>query len=149
MTQERRTRNPFKRFFINRRYQLKYTFMVVAVSTLITASFGYLYYRNERAQSEMLAIQSPDLAAMVSSSDCKVLFTLLAFFVLQFAVIFFFGLFYTHRVAGPVYRLQKYFEEVERTGELKDFQGVREKDEFLPLFETLSRAIAAVRNKRS
>lgn len=147
MTQERRKRNLLTRFYIDRRYQLKYTFMVVAVSTLITAAFGYLYYRNETAKSEILAIQSPDVAAMISSSDHTVLFTLVAFFVLQFCVIFFFGLFYTHRVAGPIYRLQRYFEEVERTGVLADFEGVREKDEFLPLFETLARAIAAVRKK--
>lgn len=144
MTQERRDRSLIGRFYIDRSYQLKYTLMVVVLTTAITAVFGYMYYRNEAAKTEILQIQNPDLASMLSSSDHTVLFSLLGFFVFQFIVIFFFGLFYTHRVAGPVYRLKKYFERIETTGEVSDFEGVRNKDEFPELFEVLSRAITKV-----
>lgn len=147
MTQERRERGLLKRFYINRSYQLKHTMMAVLASTLMTLVFGYMYYRNESAKTEMLQIQNPDLASMLSASDHTVLYSLLAFFLLQFVTIFFLGLFFTHRVAGPIYRLQKYFETVEYSGVVSPFEGVRENDEFKELFEVLARTITKVRQR--
>lgn len=126
---------------------MKHTMMVVVITTLITAVFGFMYYRNEAAKTEMLQIQNPDLASMLSSSDHTVLYTLLAFFLFQFFAIFFFGLFFTHRVAGPIYRLQKYFKLVESNGILSTFEGVREKDEFKELFEVLANAVSKVQGR--
>lgn len=147
MTQERREKSLIRRFYINQRYQLKYTLMVAVITTFITALWGWLYYANESEKTELLQIQNPELAALVTTSDQSVLLYLLAFFVFQFLIILFFGIYYTHRVAGPVYRLQKYFDTVEKTGELAVFERVRERDEFQQMYETLSRAVERLRSK--
>ncbi|MCB0309249.1 MAG: hypothetical protein KDD48_07740, partial [Bdellovibrionales bacterium] len=113
------------------------------------AVFGWMYYRNEAAKTEMLQIQNPELGSLIQSSDHAILMYLMGFFVLQFFVMLFFGLYFTHRVAGPIYRLKKYMEKVEETGNFSVFDGVREKDEFQSLFEIFVRLSRRLQDKEA
>jgi methyl-accepting chemotaxis protein len=127
-----------RRYLVDRRFQFKYTFLILAISSAIYAFFGYQLYRGELARTEILKIQNSDVAALVSSQDTAVLAYLIGFFLLQAASLIVLGILITHRIAGPVYRVQRYLEEAAKGGELKPLDGIRSRDEFHGFFDALS-----------
>ena len=68
-------------------------------------------------------------------------------FLLPF--MFLIGLHITHRVAGPLYRIDCYLDEVARTGELPGVCKVREGDELQALVSALNLAFARLEADRS
>jgi methyl-accepting chemotaxis protein len=138
-----------RRYLVDKRFQMKYTLMVVAFSTVLFWVLGYLLYQKTRANTEILGIQNPDLLALVSGQDLHVLYLLFGFFVLQVASLFVLGILITHRIAGPVHRVQRYLEEAAETGQMGPLSPVRNQDEFQEFFESLSRLMEKARGDRS
>jgi methyl-accepting chemotaxis protein len=127
-----------RRYLIDRRFQFKYTAMVVLISSALFAFFGYKLYRGELARTEILQIQNMDVRNLVATQDTNILYYLIGFFLLQAASLVILGILITHRIAGPVHRVQKYLEEAAKGGELKPLDKVRSRDEFHEFFDSLS-----------
>ncbi len=138
MKKEFRSQN---RFLINLKFQFKYTMMVVTFSSLVFAVLGYKFYQSELGKQKLLQIQNPDILEMVQHHDHTVLYYLIGFFVVQVASILFLGIILTHRIAGPIFRVQKTLEEAIETKEVIPIRPVRKNDEFQGFFDALHKFI--------
>ncbi len=134
-----------RRYLVNKKFQIKYTLLVISFSAVIYGILGYLLYRKEVANSEILQIQHLELNQMIQSQDFGILIYLAIFFFLQVGSLFILGILITHRIAGPVYRVHKYLEGVAESGSIRPMEPVREQDEFSEFFESLGSAIEKVR----
>lgn len=134
------------RFLINLKFQLKYPLMVVGLSSIVFAIFGYKLYQSEIGKQKLLMIQNPEVMQLVQSHDHQILYYLIGFFVIQVASILFLGMILTHRIAGPIFRVEKTLEEAIRTKELIPIRPVRKNDEFQSFFDTLQRFIETFTN---
>jgi hypothetical protein len=123
---ERRSapRRPYKRqlrnFLIDRGLQLRYILTVTIVSAVISASLGYLIWRqaadaSNHVMSQMVGLDS-DLrstaSGVLSSGDHTLIFTMVIFgcglvLVLSLAL-----LVMTHKVAGPLYKVSHHFDDL-------------------------------------
>ena len=136
-----------RRYLVDRRFQMKYTLMVMVVSSIIFAGLGYQVYQTAATNTEILKIQNLDVKAMVDASDHRMLILLLAAFVLQIASLFVLGILITHRIAGPVFRVQKYLDEMADTGEVKPLNPIRNRDEFREFFDSLTRVVEMMKKR--
>jgi methyl-accepting chemotaxis protein len=127
-----------RRYLVDRRFQMKYTLMVVLASSVLFGLFGYQLYKGELARTEILKIQNLDVQGLVQSQDSHVLWYLAGFFVLQVASLVVLGILITHRIAGPMFRVHQYLEELAKGGEVKPLDKIRSRDEFHEFFESLS-----------
>jgi nitrogen fixation/metabolism regulation signal transduction histidine kinase len=130
-----------RRYLVNRRFQFKYTAMVVLFSSVIFAVLGYELYRRTLANTEILKIQNLDVKALVTGQDRQILYLLAGFFILQVASLFVLGILITHRIAGPLFRVHRYLEEIAESGRIRPLNPVRSRDEFHEFFESLAKVV--------
>lgn len=135
-------------YLVNRRFQVKYALFAVGMSAVIYGVLGYLLYQKELANSRILQIQNPTLQQLVEAQDYQILYWLLGFFFLQVVLLFVLGIVITHRIAGPIRRVHRYFEEVAEKGEMPPLGVVRKGDEFQPFFESLHEAAEVMQTKK-
>jgi HAMP domain-containing protein len=116
---QRKVRN----YLIDRRFQLKYTGMVVLVTVSVASGLGYMAYGFSQGQTEALTAQimaQPDLGADTASDleqfahqeDRKIRNAILAGVLLLTLALGLTGIIVTHRVVGPAYRMRRLFEHV-------------------------------------
>lgn len=125
------------RFLVNFKFQLKYASIVVGVSSIVFCILGYKFYESEIGKQKLLQIQNPDILEMVQGHDHQTLFYLIGFFVIQILSILFFGIMLTHRIAGPIFRVQKDLETAIENNEIPTIRPVRKNDEFKGFFDAL------------
>ena len=77
------------------------------------------------------------LAEVPSILLTNVMVTLLVLVPLSFGV----GLLATHRIAGPIWRMQRYLDDISERGSSKGLVQLRERDEFQSFAHSLNRAI--------
>lgn len=129
------------RFLVNLGFQLKYTVMVATFASIVFAILGYKFYQSELGKQKLLQIQNPDILEMVQGHDHATLYYLIGFFVIQIASILFLGVMLTHRIAGPIFRVQKDLETAIETNEIPTIRPVRKNDEFKGFFDALHQFI--------
>lgn len=153
---KRRLRN----YLLDPRFQLKYTGMVVGVAALVGAVLGAVAYDYSTQQTEALTAElvmrqaSMDERAIekiqsdAEAEDRKVLGSIVGGVLLLCLVLAVTGVFVTHRVVGPAYKMRKLLREVAR-GRLR-FQGkLRKGDELQELFEAFSGMVASLRERQA
>ncbi|HLG20086.1 MAG TPA: hypothetical protein VI895_09785 [Bdellovibrionota bacterium] len=130
-----------RRYLIDPRFQMKYTLLIVVLSAVVYGILGYKLYQKDLAITQVLQIQNLDLQDMVRTQDAYILYYLAGFFLLQVISLVVLGILITHRIAGPVYRVQRYLEEMAKSGDIKPMDSIRSKDEFHEFFESISGVI--------
>ena len=136
-----------RRYLVDSRFQIKYTMFVVVLSSVVFAILGYKLYQLNMTNTEILQIKAGDIAEMVKEYDRGLLYILGGFFLLQVASLFVLGILITHRIAGPMYRVNRVLEEVVRTGKVQSLQKVRSRDEFMGFFGTLGEVLDVLETK--
>ena len=121
--------------------------MIVFFSAIIFSILGYQLYEKEIANTKILQIQNLDLQSLVESQDTHILYYLAGFFLLQVASLIVLGILLTHRIAGPVFRVHKYLDDLAQSGEIKPLDTIRSRDEFHQFFESLSTVINRLKAK--
>ncbi len=134
-------------YLINTRFQMKYTLMVILISAVIFCIFGYKLYHIELEKTAILQIKSFDVRNLVRAQDRTVLYYLAGFFCLQIVSLLGLGIFITHRIAGPVFRMRRYLDEIANTGKIPTLDRIRSKDEFQEFFDALTRMIDRFQKK--
>jgi methyl-accepting chemotaxis protein len=125
------------RFLVNFKFQLKYAAIVATLSSAVFAVLGYKFYQSEIGKQRLLQIQHPDLLEMIQTQDHTTLYYLIGFFVIQILSILFLGIMLTHRIAGPIFRVQNDLETAIETGQIPVIRPVRKNDEFKGFFDAL------------
>lgn len=154
-TKQRKIRN----YLLDRRFQLKYTGMVLFVTVTVASVLGYVAYRFSRGQTEALtahiAAQSDldegtagDLERFAEQEDRKVRNAIVfgvACLALALGVT---GIVVTHRVVGPAYRMRRLFEHVGR-GRFEVTTGIRKGDELQDLYRSFAEMVESLRGQRA
>ena len=152
---QRRMRN----YLLDRRFQLKYTGMVLLVTVSVASGLGYVAYRFSRGQTEALTAHiasQPDLGAdtatdleeFAQQEDRKIRNAIVVGVLLLTLALGFTGIMVTHRVVGPAYRMRRLFEHVGE-GKLEITTGIRKGDELQELYHSFAEMVESLRDQRA
>jgi nitrogen fixation/metabolism regulation signal transduction histidine kinase len=146
-------------YLLAKRFQLKYTLLIVFITSILSIFLGSLLYNTHKENSEIILsatlsdsqYRDPALLKQLEKnfkeSDTKVLYSLIGLLVAFVLLLTILGIFITHRIAGPVYRMKKICERI-GTGDLSIDGRLRKRDELKDLFESLSNMVVCLRNRK-
>ena len=154
-----KTQRRMRNYLIDRRFQLKYTGMVLLVTVTVAGGLGYLAYGFSRGQTEALTAQimaQPDLAADTASDleefaqqeDRNIRNAIFAGVLLLTLALGLTGIIVTHRVVGPAYRMRRLFAHVGE-GKLEITTGIRKGDELQELYHSFADMVESLRDQRA
>lgn len=141
-----------KKFLINADFQIQFIASLLLIS-IVSMSIIYLandYFFHTYMQKGQLLNLPPDHPYFLMIHEQKrfmtKVFITVAFSISSVAIIW--GLFYSHKIAGPLYRLQRYFTDaaIEST-ELKSKIYFRDDDFFQEVPVSINRYIDSVNDK--
>ncbi len=134
---------------LNARFQLKYCFMLVAMSSIISSGLGYFLVDQMRENSRMLQLEADlDAAfqAQLADADAQMVLMMVGALVIFNILIFFIGVFITHRMAGPIYVFRRYLLSLS-DGRVPQIRRLRRGDEFKEVLEALEVACDAIQSR--
>ncbi len=132
-------------FLIDSKFQLKYTLIIVLVGVLVSALLGYFIFKLNLENRELLGIEA-EMMAHVEQIDSKSMYYLFGFVGVMAMFLFFWGIFITHRVAGPIYIITRYLGEI-RDGKTPDVRPLRKGDELQPFFDVFSGMLDSIKQR--
>ena len=153
-----KTQRRMRNYLIDRRFQLKYTGMVLLVTVSVAGGLGYMAYGFSKGQTEALTMQiatqldldadtATDLEQFALQEDRKIRNAILAGVLLLTLALGFTGIIVTHRVVGPAYRMRRLFEHV-ADGKFEVTTGIRKGDELQDLFHSFADMVESLRDQR-
>ena len=148
-----------RNYLLDRRFQLKYTGMVLVVTVAVASALGYVAYRFSKGQTEALTAQiagqpdfdedtAADLERFARDEDRKIRNAIVAGVLLLTLALGLTGIVVTHRVVGPVYRMRRLFRHVGE-GKLEVSTGIRKGDELQELYQSFAEMVECLRGQRS
>ena len=148
-----------KNYLLDRRFQLKYTGMVLLVTVAVASVLGYLAYDFSKGQTEAFTAQlaaQPDLDEATANEleqfaqqeDRRVRNAIVAGVLLLTIALGLTGILVTHRVVGPAYRMKRLFEHVGE-GHLEVTTGIRKGDELQDLYHSFAQMVESLREQRA
>ena len=154
-----RKQRRLKNYLLDRRFQLKYTGMVLLVTVAVAGVLGYLVYDFSRGQTEALtahiaaqpdldAATAADLERFAQQEDRKIRNAIVGGVALLTLALGLTGILVTHRVVGPAYRMKRLFEHVGE-GHLRVTTGIRKGDELQDLYRSFAQMVDSLREQRS
>lgn len=152
---KRRMRN----FLLDKRFQLKYTGMVVAVTVVVAAVLGWFAYDYSRGQTESLSITimmqpelnpeaAADIEAYAEARDRQVLLAIGGGILILALTLGFTGIVVTHKVVGPSYKMRRLFREI-AAGHLKVDSKLRKGDELQDVFQAFEEMVSTLRTRQT
>ena len=146
-------------YLLDRRFQLKYTGMVLLVTVAVAGVLGYLAYDFSKGQTEAFTTQlaaQPDLDPAIASDlkqlarqeDRRVRNAIITGVLLMTLALGITGIIVTHRVVGPAYRMRRLFEHVSE-GHLEVTTGIRKGDELQDLYRSFAEMVESLREQRA
>jgi signal transduction histidine kinase len=146
--QGRRARR-ISNLLLNRKFQLKYCFMLVGLSSAISVALGWFLVQQVRENSRMLQLEAEldeAFQAQLADADAQIFLVLVGSFLLFNVLLFFVGVFITHRMAGPIFVLRRYLLALAE-GRLPQIRKLRKGDEFKEVLEALVVAADALQHR--
>ncbi len=152
-------RRRIRNYLLNPRFQLKYTFMVVAVTVVVAGVLGYFAYDYSRGLTEALSINmsmQPDLPpetvaeleGWAEREDRKVLTAIVMGILVLTLTLALTGIMVTHRLVGPAYKLRMLLNEVS-AGKLRLAGRLRKGDELQEVFEAFREMVESLRGAQA
>jgi len=150
MPGKRKIRN----YVVNRSYQLRYVMIIVVLCATLLSVLGYYWYSEMKVASDIvevnvIATMREGLARSVQEDiarhDQARILILVGAGVLLCLVIAGFTLIFTHRVAGPLYVLNRHMEQI-KAGRLTSVRAMRKGDSipgFFNAFHEMSESLRA------
>jgi len=132
-------------FLIDRKFQLKYTMIIVLVGVVVSALLGYFIYRLNMENRDLLGIDA-EMMTHVQQIDSYTMYYLVGFVVIMALVLFIWGIFITHRVAGPIFIISRYLHQLGE-GDVPQTRPLRKGDELKGFFDTFSEMLNAMKQR--
>lgn len=148
---QRRLRN----YLLDPKVQLKFTVIMVVLTTVLTASLGYFWYGEVRTTSSMLRVNAlsslgSDVADKIDQEvaqyDRRRLLVLIGFGVLLALLSAGYGIIVTHKVAGPIFKMTRHMKDIE-ANRLYRLWGLRKGDQLQEFFSSFQGMHAALRER--
>jgi nitrogen fixation/metabolism regulation signal transduction histidine kinase len=147
MTEEKPPPLYRRKYLLNPRFQLKYTFMFIALAAVVAGALGTRLYSTVRENSQLIAMDDSEANATVQTQlneqDRKVLYEIFAWLAGLVGAIAVMGILITHKVAGPALVLTRNLREL-ADGRMPRLRPLRKNDELLDLFEALHAAVTRI-----
>lgn len=148
-----------RNYLLDRRFQLKYTSMVVGVTLIVASLLGAVAYSESKGQTEALQIQlaaQPDLDPQVAAHldafgkerDRQMLASIMAGIGLLTLALGLTGIVITHKIIGPAYRIRKLLATVAR-GHLRVDGALRKGDELQDVFGAFNDMVTTLRARQA
>lgn len=148
-----RQRRKIRNYLIDRRVQTRITLMMVTLSSLLTAFLGSFWYAEIRKASGLIRTSAiatlgeeaaNSLGRELAAQDQLRLLLLVGFAVVIALLIAACGIVYSHRFAGPLFKIKCLMGEIE-AGRLADLGSLRRGDQLQEFFRTFERMHGALR----
>jgi HAMP domain-containing protein len=149
-------------YVVDRRFQLKYTGLLILFGGAIMAAFGYAVWREVVINSELLegkrieqgllagkagAVPTmADFQEALNAADHRMLAIILLASLAVAVTLGLLGILITHRIAGPVLVLSRYAEALAQ-GTYPPMRALRKNDELQEYFELFRRAVDRLKDK--
>jgi hypothetical protein len=151
-----RNQRRLSNYLIDRRFQLKYSMLAVVGSVIIACVLGALLYQARSEASTLLRDQlislqpSAELSGLINQTleedRGKTLWTLVAAMAGFVLVLTLFGIYYTHKVAGPLFAISRYIDDITE-GRLSDVRPLRKGDELQGFFVTFNSMLKTLQQR--
>jgi HAMP domain-containing protein len=151
-------------YVVDRRFQLKYTGLLVLFGGAIMAAFGYAVWREVLTNSDLLegkrieqgllagkqggGLPMADFHDELLSADHRMLAIILLASVAVAVTLGLLGILITHRIAGPVLVLSRYAEALAE-GTYPPMRALRKNDELQAYFELFRRAVDRLKEREA
>jgi hypothetical protein len=133
-------------FLVDRRFQLKYTMIIVLVGVAVSALLGFFIYRLTLENTKILMLD-PELREKVSMFDTAVVFYFIGFMVLMALFLFIWGIVITHRVAGPIFIVSRFLRQI-GDNLVPPTRQLRKRDEFQEFFDTYTAMVNSLKQQQ-
>lgn len=138
---------PTSRFFgvkiIKTKFQFKFSLMIFL---FLSCSVGIIWFWGNAMVNKM--IESGMLSGEDAIASVTVLKDNIAYLsVLALAITFGLSLFFSHFIAGPIYRFEKTLEAMRDQGDLTMHVKLRKHDEFKETADLFNQTLVSLRNK--
>jgi methyl-accepting chemotaxis protein len=132
-------------FLINRPFQLRFSFYTVSWLTALSFVYPVIIYNLFGFFFHYVASDpmGPPVAGLLKTRQ-EILWLLILFQVIFLAVTFLISVFMSHRIAGPLYKLGRFFEQT-KAGNLQHELRFRKRDHFQDLAEQYNEMIRGLR----
>jgi methyl-accepting chemotaxis protein len=151
-------RRQLRNYLLDRRFQLKYTSMVVGVTLVVASILGALAYRESKGQTEALQVQlasQPDLDPRVADNldafgrerDRQILLGIIFGIGIITIALGITGIVITHKVVGPAFKMRKLFGVVSK-GHLRVEGQLRKGDELKDVFSAFHDMVGQLRARK-
>lgn len=151
----KRRRRKLRNFLIDSKVQLRITLVMVALSSVLTAILGFFWYGEIRRASDMIRVNAisvlgSDAARQLETEllqqDHQRLVVLVGFALLLGLLIAGYGIVMTHKLAGPLYKINRHMNDVAE-GRLYKLWGLRRGDQLQEFFQSFDRMHGALRER--
>lgn len=132
-----------KQYLVAKKFQLKYVGLILLLMFLTACMCSYIvYYTSMLLMGEKLADVYPQgrLVHIVKIVNFRILLSLI--FVTPLVALI--GIFASHRIAGPIYRMEKFMSGV-ASGNLTSRITLRSKDELITLADGVNNIVDSLR----
>jgi len=136
-----------RRFLIDRRFQLRYTALLVLVGVLISSVLGFCVFCLLRENRDLLDLDAA-MMERVQRFDNLTLLYLIGFVVVMAVFLFCWGILITHRVAGPLLVIQRFLGEL-AAGRIPRSRPLRKRDELQKFYETFFNMVDALQKRHA
>lgn len=149
-----RARRKFRNYLIFGAFQLHYAVYMALVSAALTTGLGWLVYHYNKVAARVVDVRALDptdveaqvLAQAFHRGDVHLLIGLIAFGVLLTAVLFFWQLMTTNRVAGPLFYVAHQIKRMQ-AGSLGSLHSLRKTDMLHQFFEVFRKYHETLRER--
>lgn len=131
---------------VDRRFQFKYTAIIVAIAAAVSAVLGYFLLESYLTMNAVIDLASEVNDKLNKDDTRKVFGITLVFLVLEVVGLGIMGLLITHRVCGPVVVLTRDMETV-LEGKHPAPRVLRQNDEFRETFEIFTAVVDGMRQR--
>ncbi len=148
-------RRYLKNYLLYRTYQLRYTLIMVTISSLLVAGLGYIWYEQMRVTSKTIEVNAlssysssdvQQLQNAMKTYDNRRLLALVGFGVLFALLLLGYGIILTHKVAGPLYKISRQMEAI-KDGALGPLDELRKGDHLHEFYENFKQLHSALRTR--
>jgi HAMP domain-containing protein len=153
---QRRLRN----YLLDPSFQLKYTGMVAAVAFCVSSVLGFVAWRHSTETTRMMTLNNVSQADNINDAvisrleadadayDMRLAFAIGGGVLLLTFAIGITGIFVTHRLVGPAYKLRILMKEVQR-GRLRVVGRLRKGDELKEVFDAFECMVDSLRARQA
>ncbi len=104
-----------RHYLIDKKLQLNFAFLLIIVGGINVVFFGFLFYffsEHTTAMYEPLLIESAIKENIARIENQKFFMTIAIAGLFECILILLLGIFFSHRIAGPLFKISKYLKEV-------------------------------------